>query len=64
MSIRILATKSDVVSVKHDLREAERRLEAKLEATGSEIIKWVIGSIGLQAVIIVGAIVTLSRLTH
>lgn len=70
-----LATKSDIKSVKSDvetleittksdLREAEFRLEAKIEATKSEIIKWMIGSIGFQAVVIVGAIVAVSRVTH
>ncbi|UHC16527.1 DUF1640 domain-containing protein [Methylobacterium currus] len=70
-----LATKSDIESLKTDIetlkittrsdpREAELRLEAKVEATKSDIFKWMIGSIGCQAVVIVGAIVALSRITH
>ncbi|KMO17387.1 hypothetical protein [Methylobacterium platani] len=70
-----LATKSDIktlksdietlkITTRSDLREAELRLEAKIEATKSEIIKWMIGSIGFQAVVIVGAIVARSRVTH
>ncbi|MGY2051202.1 hypothetical protein [Methylobacterium sp. JK268] len=59
-----LATKSDIAAVKANLRESELRLEAKIETTKSEIIKWMIGSIGFQAIVIVGAIVALARATH
>ena len=56
-----LATKADLQVFRGDLREAELRLEAKIESTKAEIIKWMIGSIGFQAIVIVGAIVALSR---
>ena len=63
-----LATKTDVealrLSTKADLREAELRLEARIEATKGEIIKWVVGSIGFQTIVIVGAIVALSGAKH
>jgi len=52
------------LSTKADLREAELRLEARIEATKGEIIKWVIGSIGFQALVIVGAVAALTRGLH
>jgi hypothetical protein len=68
-----LALKSDVhkvsrdielteASLKSDLREQELRLEAKIEATKAEIIKWMFGTIGFQTLIILGAVIALARL--
>lgn len=54
-----LATKADLGS---QLREAELRLEAKIEATRAEIIKWMFGTIGFQTLIILGAVIALARL--
>jgi hypothetical protein len=45
-----VATKEDVL-----------RLEAKIEATKAEIIKWMFGTIGFQTIIIVGAVIALAR---
>ncbi|AWN50793.1 DUF1640 domain-containing protein [Methylobacterium sp. 17Sr1-1] len=60
--------KSDIetlkITTRSDLREAELRLEAKIAATKSDIVKWMTGSTGSQAVVLVGAIVALSRITH
>ena len=52
------------LSTKADLREAELRLEARIEGTKVEIIEWVIGSIGFQALVIVGAVAALTRGLH
>src|ERR1700729_120422 len=49
-----LATKSDISGLCSDLREAELRLEAKIEATGAEILKWMFGTIGFQTIVILG----------
>ncbi len=63
-----LSTRTDIealrLSTKADLREAELRLEARIEGTKVEIIKWVIGSIGFQALVIVGAVAALTRGLH
>ncbi|HEX4767701.1 MAG TPA: coiled-coil domain-containing protein [Lichenihabitans sp.] len=60
------ATKTDLDSLrattKADLRETELRLEARIEAVKSDIIKWVFGAIGFQTVVIVGAAITIARL--
>lgn len=62
-----LATKADLAAVKTDLEtkieKAERRLEAKIEATKAEIIKWLFGTIGFQTLVILGAVLALG-LTH
>jgi len=52
------------LATKTDVREAELRLETKIEATKADIIKWVLSAIGFQALIIVGAIIALSRGLH
>jgi pheromone shutdown protein TraB len=49
-----LATKSDV-------REAELRLEGKLAETRADLLKWAMGAIGVQTLVIVGAVVALAH---
>lgn len=59
-----IATKTDVGTVKTELRQAELRLEARIEAAKAKTIKWVVSAIGFQTVVIVGAVVALSRQLH
>jgi hypothetical protein len=63
-----LATKADLERVRADLEtkleKAELRLEAKIEATKAEIIKWLFGTIGFQTLVILGAVLALARLSH
>ena len=56
-----LATKSDIRELKHDMREMELRLETKIESLRGDVLKWILGSIGFQTVIILGAVITLTR---
>ena len=60
-----LATKTDLSSVQTDLRaelrETELRLEAKIEATKVDLIKWVVGMIGFQTIVLLGAALALAR---
>ena len=67
-----LATKSDLQAVRSDLqavrtelkthiREVELRLESKIEATKSDLIKWVVGMIGFQTIVLLGAALALAR---
>jgi hypothetical protein len=46
-----LATKADLA-----------RLEAKLAETKADILKWVVGAIGFQTLVILGALVSLARI--
>jgi hypothetical protein len=50
------------LSTKADLRESEARLEAKVEATKAEIMKWMFGTVGFQTLIVLGAVIALARL--
>jgi len=52
-----LATKTDLSVLRSDLRETELRLETKIEATKSEILKWMFG----QTLLILGAVIALSH---
>ncbi len=60
-----LATRADVVDaeLRHgELREAELRLDGRIEAAKAEVIKWMFGTIGFQTIVILGAIIALMRL--
>ncbi len=61
-----LATKTDIEALKlatnAGIREAELRLEGKIETVKADILKWIVGTIGIQTIVIVGAIMALVRL--
>ena len=68
-----LATKADLAGLAKtiDLRDLELRLDKRLsglelrvEATKSETLKWVIGAIGFQTLIVLGAVIALARALH
>ncbi len=70
-----LATKSDIGEFKADardnraelearIREAELRLEKQIEASKAEILKWMFGTIGLQTLAILGAVLALARVVR
>ncbi|MBK5960996.1 DUF1640 domain-containing protein [Rhodoplanes elegans] len=67
-----LASKADVTAVRTEIKdteqrldarikEAELRLEASIAASKAEILKWMFGTIGFQTLIILGAVLALSR---
>ncbi len=49
------------LATKSDLRETELRLEGKLAETRADLLKWMMGAIGVQTLVIVGAVVALAR---
>ena len=68
-----IATKSDLAAVQSSLRTeiAELKTELKndiaqiktnLAETKADILKWIIGAIGFQTVIVIGTILSLARL--
>jgi hypothetical protein len=61
----VLAVKTDVLAVRTDLRaelrEVELRLGARIEATKADLIKWVVGMIGFQTIVSLGAALALDR---
>jgi hypothetical protein len=62
-----LSTKVDIrelrSELKQDMREMELRLETKIETIRSDVLKWIVGSVGFQTLLILGAVITLARLT-
>jgi hypothetical protein len=60
-----LATRSDLSTTKGDLEKNLAVIKADLEKsiaeTKAEILKWMVGSIGIQTVVIIGAVVALTR---
>lgn len=48
--------------LKADIREAEFRLEAKIADVRADLIKWTVGSVGLQTVAVLGALFALARM--
>jgi hypothetical protein len=71
-----LATKADLVAAKSELKTeiadlrtelkteiADLRTELKTEIAGTktDLLKWIIGAIGFQTVVILGAVVSLAR---
>lgn len=63
-----VATKADVFAassgLRAEIREAELRLKADIEASKAELVKWMFGTIGFQTLIVLGAVVALSRAVH
>lgn len=62
-----LATKADLREIRQELREMEARLEAKIDskidALRVEMLKWIIGAIGVQTVVLIGTMISLIRLS-
>ncbi|SFV16913.1 Protein of unknown function [Methylobacterium sp. 174MFSha1.1] len=56
------AAKSDVEASRASSREAELRLEARMEASKTETIKWVVGLIGFQILAVIGSVIALARI--
>jgi hypothetical protein len=56
--------KTEIAAVRAELRETELRLEAKIEAAKTDIVKWLFGTIGFQTLVILGAVLALARIVH
>jgi len=50
------------ISLKSELKTVESRLETKIETLRSDVLKWIVSSIGFQTIVILGALMTLSRM--
>jgi hypothetical protein len=68
-----LATKADLAALradvaalkselKGDLAGLESKLEARIAEAKADILKWVVGAIGFQTLVILGALVSLARI--
>ena len=62
-----LAIKADLVAAKSEVKTeiAELRMELKTEFAGAktDLLKWIIGAIGFQTVVILGAVVSRARVS-
>jgi chromosome segregation ATPase len=58
----LAAVKAELAAVKADLAKLEAKLEAKIAEAKADILKWVVGAIGFQTVVILGALVSLVRI--
>ena len=59
------------LATKGDLRELELRLKAEIESARTQVeavkfdlLKWIVGLIGLQTIAILGALIALTRNLH
>ena len=63
-SLRV-ATKADIdslrVATKADIDSLRLATKADLAETKADVLKWIVGAIGLQTVVILGAVVALAR---
>lgn len=68
-----IATKADLVSLvtsihslasKLDMFATKESVKADLSETKADILKWVIGTIGFQTLVILGAVITLAKALH
>ena len=58
------ALRADLSKTESAVRSEILRLETKIEASKSDIIKWMFGTIGFQTLIIIGAVIALARVVH
>ncbi len=62
----MLATKADLAGTKADLQAAlagtKAELKAEIAEARAEILKWMFGMVGVQTLVILGALVTLLRI--
>ena len=61
-----LATKADLAALKAelkaDLAEVRAELKADIAEVKADILKWIVGAIGFQTVVILGALVSLAKI--
>ena len=48
-------------ALRADLEKTETRLEVRIAETKADILKWMFGAIGLQTVVIIGALLAIIR---
>jgi hypothetical protein len=65
MDLSNLTTKTDlaVVATRLDLQLGLVATKTELAETKAEILKWMVGSIGIQTVVIIGAVIALVRVS-
>ena len=59
-----LATNADLAVVRSDIEALRLATKSDLAETKAEIVKWMFGTIGFQTIVILGAVLALSRFGH
>ncbi|MBY6240773.1 CCDC90 family protein [Methylosinus sp. Sm6] len=53
-----------IAEVRSESRENKLGLEAKIEASKAELVKWMFGTVGFQTLVVLGAVLALSKFMH
>jgi hypothetical protein len=61
IDLSALANKNDLAEVKVNIAEVKADLQRDLANIKAELLKWIIGSIGVQTIVILGAVIALTR---
>lgn len=56
-----IATKADIRELKQDMREIEMRLESKIDSLRIDGLKWIVGAVGFQTLVMIGTILSVMR---
>lgn len=59
--VDLTTVKTEVITVKADLATVRAELKSGIAETKADISKWVVGAIGFQTVLILGALISLTR---
>jgi hypothetical protein len=57
-----LATKADLAAVRTEIAELRTELKTEIAGIKIELLKWIIGAMGFQTVVILGALISLVRI--
>jgi hypothetical protein len=58
----VTVVKTDLAALKADLAALKAELKADIAEVKADILKWVVGAIGFQTVVILGALISLVRI--
>jgi hypothetical protein len=57
-----LATKADLAAVRTVIAELKTELKTEIAESKTDLLKWIIGAIGFQTVVILGALISLIKI--
>jgi hypothetical protein len=57
-----LATKADLAGVRTEIAELKTELKSEIAEMRTDLLKWIIGAIGFQTVVILGALISLIKI--
>jgi hypothetical protein len=57
-----LATKADLAAIRTEIAELKSELKMEIADSGTDLLKCIIGAIGFQTVVILGALISLIKI--